>query len=213
MALTQQEISANILQKTAEYGKARSAFGQALAAAAASREQTMYGLGADFTTQTGKVLTPQQAGNLMVQDPQEFGKTKMTTGFSTQGTGLSGISQEQAATVYEGDVAAQEAGITTGSGIRSQRRLVTQDAGDVERLKLVQAAQEQVAAGEADVVAAKAAEAGAKAELQAARGMRRKPKGKRKQEKPQQKPVATNNQARSRAAKARADKKKKKGGK
>ena len=220
MALTKEQLNADVLSKAEQYGVARGEFAKTLAQAAQVREQAMYNLGADFTTQGGDVLSPTQAAEALGKDPEKFGRTtKMTTGFTTTGRGLGGIQQEQTAAVYEADVAAQERGITAGSGTREQSRLLTREAGDVERQKLIQDTQAQIAGAEGEVVAAKGAVESAEAGLATARGRRanRRKKQQGKKPKPVAKPVngkadtAKTSGAKARAAKARADKKKKKG--
>lgn len=205
MALSE-TAATNILNKTAEYGKARSAFGQALAAAAATREAAMYGLGADINTMSGKVLTPNEAAQALGSNPEALAGARMTTGFSTTGRGLVGIAGEQAATVYEGDIELQERGITTGSGIRETAKLIAQEAGDVERQNLIQGAQAQVAEAAGEVAAATAQEQSALADLQTARGQVAKVRGKTKQ-KPKVKPKVTKQQQQRQQQQAQKDKK------
>lgn len=210
MALTKEQLNADVLSKAEQYGVARGEFAKTLAQAAQVREQAMYNLGADFTTQGGDVLSPTQAAEVLGKDPEKFGRTTtMTTGFTTTGRGLGGIQQEQTAAVYESDVAAQERGITAGSGTREQSRLLTRDAGDVERQKLIQATQAEIAGAEGEVVAAKGAVESAEAGLDTARG--RRANKRKKQQSNKNKPVAKPVSGKARAAKARADKKKKKG--
>jgi hypothetical protein len=137
----------DILTATETYGKAQTAFKLALANAASQREASMYNLGADFTTQGGKVLTPNEVGAALGGPGLEAG-TRMTTGFGD--TTLPTIQKEQTASIGEAMQANVERGIGTGSGIAQQQKIAIQDTGALETQRAVQEAQGKVAEANAE---------------------------------------------------------------
>ena len=148
----------DILSATQNYGKAQTAFEIALKQAANAREQAMIGLGADFTTQGGRVITPNEGGAALGGEGFEAG-TRMSTGYG-EGT-LPTIAKTQAGAVYETQQALGEKGVGATSGIAGQAKLVTQDQGALETQAAVQEFQGKVA--EANL-----AQATAKADLTSA---------------------------------------------
>jgi hypothetical protein len=164
--------STDILTAAENYGKQVSAFNQALAQAATARQQALYDIGADFITQSGQTITPNEAGKALGGSGFEEG-TRMTAGFGTRGLSL--IEQEGVGATYAQDVAAQERGITAGSGIRGTSRLVNQELGQEARQAAVQEFQSQAAAATAAVEQAGAERDQAKAEWDTVRGIKTKP--------------------------------------
>ena len=132
----------DILSATQNYGKAQTAFEIALKQAANQREQAMIGLGADFTTQGGKVITPNEGGVALGGEGLPSG-TRISTGFG-EGA-LSTISKTQAGAVYQQEQALLEKGIVAGSGTAAQAKLVTQDQGALETQGAIQDFQGKVA--------------------------------------------------------------------
>ena len=133
----------DILSATQNYGKAETAFSIAVKQAANQREQAMIGLGADFTTQGGTIITPDQGGKALGGAGFEAG-TRMTTGFG-EGA-LPTIAKTQAGAVYETQQALGERGVGATSGVAGQAKLVTQDQGALETQAAVQDFQGKVAA-------------------------------------------------------------------
>lgn len=214
MALTQQQISANILDKASAWGEAQTQMRTALMQAKQIRENAMIALGADYTSQTGKTLSVEDAATLMGNSPQDFGKGKITTGYSMTGQGLSGITQDAVGTAYAADVRRQDTGITTESGIRKQDKTLVGDAANIERIKAIQSAQADIAEGEAGIVEARGNVLAADASLKAARGIvkktpgKTKTTGKNKTVKPVVKPVGPKQKAAEARAAAKTQKKK-----
>lgn len=181
----------DILTATETYGKAVTAFNAALANAANAREAAMYNLGADITTPSGKVLTPDQAGKMLGGEGFAMG-TKMTTGFGD--TTLPTIQKEQTATTAEALQALGERGVGGDSGLAAQQRTISGEAGAIETQKAVQSAQADVATANAEQAAAAVEEQQAEAAYRTVAGQVAKS--------PKKKPNA--NQAQARAAAARA---------
>lgn len=148
----------DILSATQNYGKAQTAFEIALKQAANAREQAMIGLGADFTSQGGRVITPNEGGAALGGEGFEAG-TRMSTGYG-EGA-LPTIAKTQAGAVYETQQALGEKGVGGTSGVAGQAKLVTQDQGALETQAAVQEFQGKVA--EANL-----AQATAKADLTSA---------------------------------------------
>lgn len=132
----------DILSATQNYGKAQTAFSIAMAQAANQREQAMIGLGADFTTQSGKVITPNEGGIALGGEGLPAG-TAIRTGFG-EGA-LPTIAKTQAGAVYETQQALGERGVGATSGVTGQAKLVTQDQGALETQAAVQDFQGKVA--------------------------------------------------------------------
>jgi len=152
----------DILSATQNYGKAQTAFEIALKQAANQREQAMIGLGADFTTQGGKVITPNEGGVALGGEGLPTG-TRISTGYG-EGA-LSTISKTQAGAVYEQEQALLEKGIVAGSGTAGQAKLITQDQGALETQGAIQDFQGKVAAANTAESAAKLDLATASADL------------------------------------------------
>jgi len=152
----------DILSATQNYGKAQTAFEIALKQAANQREQAMIGLGADFTTQGGKVITPNEGGVALGGEGLPSG-TRISTGFG-EGA-LSTISKTQAGAVYQQEQALLEKGIVAGSGTAGQAKLITQDQGALETQGAIQDFQGKVAAANTAESAAKLDLATASADL------------------------------------------------
>ena len=151
----------DILSATQNYGKAQTAFEIALKQAANQREQAMIGLGADFTTQGGKVITPNEGGVALGGEGLPSG-TRISTGYG-EGA-LSTIAKTQAGAVYEGQQALGERGVG-GGGTAAQAKLVTQDQGALETQGAIQDFQGKVAAANLAEGAAKLDLATASADL------------------------------------------------
>ena len=166
----------DILSATQNYGKAETAFSIAVKQAANQREQAMIGLGADFTTQGGTIITPDQGGKALGGAGFEAG-TRMTTGFG-EGA-LPTIAKTQAGAVYETQQALGERGVGATSGVAGQAKLVTQDQGALETQAAVQDFQGKVAAANLAQGAAKLDLATASADLATAQE-EKLPVGKRK---------------------------------
>jgi hypothetical protein len=182
----------DILTATETYGKAQTAFKVALANAASQREASMYNLGADFTTQGGKVLTPKEVGAALGGAGLAEG-TRLTTGFGD--ATLPTVQKEQTASVGEAMQAATERGLGAGSGIAQQQKIAIQDTGALETQRAIQEAQAKVAE-------ANAAQGGAALEEQQAEAVYRTVAGQvAKKPKPKPKPNTT---ARTNAAAVRA---------
>ena len=152
----------DILSATQNYGKAETAFSIAVKQAANQREQAMIGLGADFTTQTGSVLSPGQVADAYGSEGDRSGLT-MRTGFG-EGA-LPTIAKTQAGAVYQQEQALLEKGVGGGSGVTGQAKLITQDQGAVETQSAVQDFQGKVAEAAVAEGAAKLDERNAAADL------------------------------------------------
>jgi hypothetical protein len=148
----------DILSATQNYGKAQTAFEIALKQAANQREQAMIGLGADFTAQGGRVITPNEGGVALGGEGLPSGTT-LSTGYG-EGA-LPTIAKTQAGAVNEQQQALLEKGVGGTSGVAGQAKLVTQDQGALETQAAVQEFQGKVA--EANL-----AQATAKADLTSA---------------------------------------------
>jgi hypothetical protein len=148
----------DILSATQNYGKAQTAFEIALKQAANAREQAMIGLGADFTSQGGNVITPDAGGKALGGEGFPAG-TRMSTGYG-EGA-LPTIVKTQAGAVNEQQQALLEKGVGGTSGTAGQAKLITQEQGALETQAAVQDFQGKVA--EANL-----AQATAKADLTSA---------------------------------------------
>ena len=131
-----------ILSATENYGKAQTAFNIAMAQAANQREQAMIGLGADFTTQGGGIITPDAGGKALGGEGFEAG-TAIRTGFGDGA--LPTISKTQAGAVYQQQQILGEKGVGSTSGLAGQAKLVTQDQGALETQGAIQNFQAEVA--------------------------------------------------------------------
>jgi hypothetical protein len=136
--------------------------------AANQREQAMIGLGADFTTQTGSVLSPGQVADAYGSAGDPSGLT-MRTGFG-EGA-LPTIAKTQAGAVYQQEQALLEKGVGGGSGVTGQAKLITQDQGAVETQSAIQDFQGKVAEAAVGEGAAKLDERNAAADVATAEGM------------------------------------------
>lgn len=159
--------ASDILSATQNYGKAQTAFEIALKQAANQREQAMIGLGADFTSQGGRVITPNEGGATLGGEGFEAG-TRMSTGFG-EGA-LPTIAKTQAGAVYEQQQALGEKGVGSTSGLAGQSKLVTQDQGALETQAAVQDFQAKVAEANLSQTTAKFDLASAEADLSTAQG-------------------------------------------
>jgi hypothetical protein len=152
----------DILSATENYGKAQTAFSIAMAQAANQREQAMIGLGADFTTQSGNVITPNEGGIALGGEGLPTG-TAIRTGFG-EGA-LPTIAKTQAGAVYEGQQALGEKGVGGASGVAGQAKLIVQDQGVLETQAAIQDFQSKVATANTAESAAKLDLASASADL------------------------------------------------
>jgi hypothetical protein len=152
----------DILSATQNYGKAQTAFEIALKQAANQREQAMIGLGADFTAQGGRVITPNEGGAALGGEGFAAGTT-MSTGYG-EGA-LPTIAKTQAGAVYETQQALGEKGVGGASGVAGQAKLVTQDQGALETQAAVQEFQGKVAEANLTQATAKADLTSAAADL------------------------------------------------
>jgi hypothetical protein len=155
----------DILSATQNYGKAQTAFSIALAQAANQREQAMIGLGADFTTQGGTVITPNEGGVALGGEGLPTG-TAIRTGYG-EGA-LPTIVKTQAGAVYETQQALGERGVGATSGVAGQAKLVTQDQGALETQAAIQDFQGKVAEANLAQATAKADLTSAAADLSTA---------------------------------------------
>lgn len=158
----------DILTATETYGKAKTAFALALSDAATKREQAMYQLGADISSQTGKVLTPNEVSQRLAPDGQGLAGTTMTTGFG-QGA-LPTVAQEGVATTSAAVTGLGERGVGSTSGLTQQARLVSGEQTALATQEAIQTAQAAVANAQADVTAAQGAERLAAAEYNTVAG-------------------------------------------
>jgi hypothetical protein len=170
----------DILNATQNYGKAQTAFSIAMAQAANQREQAMIGLGADFTTQGGNVITPNEGGVVLGGAGLPTG-TAIRTGFG-EGA-LPTVAKTQAGAVYQQEQALLEKGVGGGSGVTGQAKLITQDQGALETQGAIQDFQGKVAEANVAQGAAKLDLATASADLATAQE-KKLPVGKRKPAKP-----------------------------
>ena len=167
----------DILSASENYGKAQSAFRLALEQSASQRQQAMISLGADFTTQTGKILTPNQAGKALGGGGLQEGTT-MTTGYG-EGA-LPTIAKTQAGAVNEVQQDLLEKGVGGTSGLAGQAKLVTQDQGALETEAAVFDVEGKIAQAALAQAAAKGDVRSAKGSLNTAMGVKTKLAGKRK---------------------------------
>jgi len=168
-------MATDIITATENYGKARTAFGQALVDAAAAREQTMIDLGASIMGQKGQVLTPTQAAKMLGPSGTGLPKTaKITTGMG-EGA-LPTAAKEEAAAVYSATRDLQTRGVGEG-GLAGQARTIGAEAGDVAKQQIITDATKTLAGIAKGVAGARADAAQAKASLNTARGISPKKKG------------------------------------
>lgn len=158
----------DILTKTENYGKAITAFNLALQNAASTRESAMIGLGADFTSTTGKVLSPKDAAQAMAPGGSGLDGTKMTTGFGD--ATLPTLTKEATATISQNVNDLVERGVGTGSGLSRQQNVVGGEMADIAKQQAVQEAQAKVAEANAEQVGAYGEERQAAADLATAQG-------------------------------------------
>lgn len=159
----------SIMTKAEQQGKAQTAFELALQQAASTREQAMIGLGVDIIGQTGNVLTPEQASDVMKPGGQTLAKTKMTTGYG-EGAIPSVVKAGVAAT-GEALTGLTERGIGTTGGLAGQARVVGADAVQLAKQQAVQEAQAKMTEAEGAVTEADITLQGANADLATARGV------------------------------------------
>jgi hypothetical protein len=170
-------MATNIMTKAEQQGRAQTAFELALQQAASTREQSMIGLGVDVIGQTGNVLTPEQASDLMKPGGQTLKNTKMTTGYG-EGAIPSVVKAGVAAT-GEALTSLTDRGIGTGGGLAGQTRTVNADAVQLAKQQAVQEAQAKIAESETAVTAADVELQSANADVATARGVnlgKKKPK-------------------------------------
>lgn len=190
----------DILNTTQNYGKAQTAFSIAMAQASNQREQAMIGLGADFTTQGGNVITPNEGGVVLGGAGLPTG-TAIRTGFG-EGA-LPTIAKTQAGAVYQQEQALLEKGVGGGSGVTGQAKLITQDQGALETQVAVQDFQGKVAEANVAQGVAKLDLATAAGDLATAQE-KKLPVGKRKPAKPVPKTPAQLAKIRTKNSSARA---------
>lgn len=157
----------DVLSATDNYGKAQTAFSLALAMAANQREQAMIGLGADFSSQTGKVYTPNEVGGMLGGAGLDAGTT-IRTGFG-EGA-LATIDKTAVGNVYQQQEALDERGVGGTSGISQQAKTLVGDQAALASQEAVQDFQGKVAEANLLQSTAKADLAGASAELDTASG-------------------------------------------
>tara|TARA_R110000823_G_scaffold277831_2_gene396318 strand:- start:1902 stop:2579 length:678 start_codon:yes stop_codon:yes gene_type:complete len=190
----------DILNTTQNYGKAQTAFSIAMAQASNQREQAMIGLGADFTTQGGNVITPNEGGVVLGGAGLPTG-TAIRTGFG-EGA-LPTVAKTQAGAVYQQEQALLEKGVGGGSGVTGQAKLITQDQGALETQVAVQDFQGKVAEANVAQGVAKLDLATAAGDLATAQE-KKLPVGKRKPAKPVPKTPAQLAKIRTKNSSARA---------
>jgi len=131
----------DILSATDNYGKAAIAFETAITQAKNQRNQAMVGLGADFTLQTGKVLTPEQAGKALGGGGLQAGTTQ-TTGYG-EGA-LATIDKGAVGAAYAMQEDLTDRGVGTTSGVSGQSRLLVGDQAALASQAAVQEATAKV---------------------------------------------------------------------
>lgn len=157
----------DVLSATDNYGKAQTAFSLALAQAANQREQAMIGLGADFSSQAGKVYTPNEVGGMLGGAGLDAGTT-IRTGFG-EGA-LATIDKTAVGNVYQQQEALDERGVGGTSGISQQAKALVGDQQGLASQAAVQDFQGAVAEANLAQASAKADLAGAGAALDTATG-------------------------------------------
>ena len=157
----------DVLSATDNYGKAQTAFSLALAQAANQREQAMIGLGADFSSQAGKVYTPNEVGGMLGGAGLDAGTT-IRTGFG-EGA-LATIDKTAVGNVYQQQEALDERGVGGTSGISQQAKALVGDQQGLASQAAVQDFQGAVAEANLAQATAKSDLAGAEAALDTASG-------------------------------------------
>ena len=201
----------DVLSATDNYGKANTAFALALQQASNQREAAMIGLGADFSSQAGKVYTPNEVGGMLGGAGLDAGTT-IKTGFG-EGA-LATIDKTAVGNVYQQQEALDERGVSGASGISQQAKALVGDQQGLASQEAVQGFQGKVAEANLLQSTAKADLAGASAALDTASGDETpipKPEG---AVKPKVKPKVTpKRQKQLASARAAANQKAKKAGK
>lgn len=157
----------DVLSATDNYGKANTAFALALQQASNQREAAMIGLGADFSSQAGKVYTPNEVGGMLGGAGLDAGTT-IKTGFG-EGA-LATIDKTAVGNVYQQQEALDERGVGGTSGISQQAKALVGDQQGLASQQAVQDFQGQVAEANLAQATAKADLAGAGAALDTASG-------------------------------------------
>jgi hypothetical protein len=157
----------DVLSATDNYGKANTAFALALQQASNQREAAMIGLGADFSSQAGKVYTPNEVGGMLGGAGLDAGTT-IKTGFG-EGA-LATIDKTAVGNVYQQQEALDERGVGGTSGISQQAKALVGDQQGLASQQAVQDFQGQVAEANLAQATAKADLAGAAAALDTASG-------------------------------------------
>lgn len=138
----------DILTATESYGKAKSAFGLALSDAAAQREAAMYALGGNYTTQAGKVLTPEEAGQVANVGGETLKSATLSTGFGDRG--IATIAKTGVDATAAAVTGLQEQGISTESGLSQQARTVSRDQSALATQEAIQQSEATIAGINAD---------------------------------------------------------------
>jgi hypothetical protein len=157
----------DVLSATDNYGRANTAFALALQQASNQREAAMIGLGADFSSQAGKVYTPNQVGDMLGGAGLDAGTT-IKTGFG-EGA-LATIDKTAVGNVYQQQEALDERGVGGTSGISQQAKALVGDQQGLASQQAVQDFQGKVAEANLAQATAKADLAGAAAALDTASG-------------------------------------------
>jgi hypothetical protein len=157
----------DVLSATDNYGKANTAFALALQQASNQREAAMIGLGADFSSQAGKVYTPNEVGGMLGGAGLDAGTT-IKTGFG-EGA-LATIDKTAVGNVYQQQEALDERGVGGTSGISQQAKALVGDQQGLASQQAVQDFQGQVAEANLAQATAKADLADAGAALDTATG-------------------------------------------
>jgi len=157
----------DVLSATDNYGKANTAFALALQQASNQREAAMIGLGADFSSQAGKVYTPNEVGGMLGGAGLDAGTT-IKTGFG-EGA-LATIDKTAVGNVYQQQEALDERGVGGTSGISQQAKALVGDQQGLASQQAVQDFQGAVAEANLAQASAKADLAGASAALDTATG-------------------------------------------
>lgn len=157
----------DILSATEAYGKAKTAFQVALEEADRARTGAMLALGADITTQTGQLLSPEEAGKAYRTEDTSKNLT-MRTGYG-EGA-LPTITKEQVGTVAAETEALAQRGVQVDSGLVEQQKAIAAEAGKIATQEAIQKTQTQIAEAGAKEATAKAEELEAEATLNTVRG-------------------------------------------
>jgi len=157
----------DVLSATDNYGRANTAFALALQQASNQREAAMIGLGADFSSQAGKVYTPNEVGGMLGGAGLDAGTT-IKTGFG-EGA-LATIDKTAVGNVYQQQEALDERGVGGTSGISQQAKALVGDQQGLASQEAVQGFQGKVAEANLAQSTAKADLASAGAALDTASG-------------------------------------------